>query len=74
MFAMGDDHAASVVHDGLRPRRVAARNILTAHTMRVHIALDHHINSVFITKFIEKRIVRVMAGTNGVDVRLLHKV
>ena len=74
MVAIADDHAACTVHDGLRPHRVAARNILAAHTMRFHIAFIHHIKSVFITKFIEKRIVRVMAGTNGVDVRLLHKV
>ena len=74
MVAVADDHAARTVHNGLRPHRVAARHILAAHTMRFHVAFIHHVKAVFIAKLIEKRIVRVMAGTDGVDIRLLHEV
>ncbi len=49
VVAIADHHAARAVNDGLRPHRITARYILAAHTMRLHIALIHDIEAVFIT-------------------------
>ena len=40
--------------------------------MRFEVSLSSKIQSVFITEFIPARIVRIMAGTNRIDVQLFH--
>ena len=41
-------------------------------TMGFQVCLIDHINTIFITELIDQRGIRIMAGTDGIDIILLH--
>ena len=40
--------------------------------MRLHVGLIHDINTVAVTERIPERIVRIMAGSDRIDIKLFH--
>ena len=42
--------------------------------MRLYVCLIHDVNTILITEFIERRIVRIMRSTDGIDVQLFHQL
>ena len=46
--------------------------VSVAHAVRFEIGFGHHVESVFVTQGIPIRVVRIVAGTYGVDVEVLH--
>ena len=62
--------ALDVRHDVLR--ELGKRLLFISHTMRFEVCLSGDVDTVFITKVIPARITWIVAGTNGVDVQLLH--
>ena len=53
-------------------RELGERFLIISHTMRFKVGLSSHIDSIFITEVIPARIIRIMTGTNSVDIQLLH--
>ena len=43
-----------------------------AHSVRFHIGLSHHINTILITQIIPIRIIRIMTSPDTVDIEFLH--
>ena len=75
-------HAASPVQDHLRKLRPVsgnrkgnilfpADNCIPA-SMGLHVGLIDHVKTIFITETVELRAVRIVTGTDSVDVVLLH--
>ena len=55
-------------------RELGERFLIISHTMRFKVCLSSHIDSIFITEVIPARIIRIMTGTNSVDIQLLHNL
>ena len=74
VVAVAKHHALHFIHNCVRPNRVAPGNALAAHAVAFHVAFVHHIEPVFVAKFIEKRVVGVVRSTNGVDICAFHQI
>ncbi len=48
------------------------RLLAVSHSMRLHVGLGYDIDTVFIAKLVPEVVIRVVAGTNGVQVEFLH--
>ena len=72
MVSVAQDHTLRPIHHCLCPHRIAPGDPLTPHAVRLYIALVHHVKAHLIAQIIKVRIVRIMAGTDGVDVRPFH--
>ena len=51
---------------------LSQRLVAIAHTVTLQISFSRHIESILVTKVIPTGIVRIVTGTNGIDVQLLH--
>ena len=61
------------LHDLLgKLRLLGSRIVAILETMALLVSLGNNIQSVLVAEIIPARIVRIMAGTNGIDVHALH--
>ena len=54
----------------VRPYR--QRLLPVTHSVGLHVCLGNHIDAVLVTKVVQEIVVRIVAGTDGVHVELLH--
>ena len=74
-------HGIGTIQHHIQPLRFVMRNYVSivfckfCHipgSMRFQVCLIDHINAIFITQFIDQRSIRVMTGSDRVDVVLFH--
>ena len=74
-------HGVCTVKHHIQPFRFVMRNDIgivfcklccVPGTMRFQICLIDHIDSILIAEFIDQRCIRIMAGTDRIDIVLLH--
>ena len=53
-------------------RLLGQRLVAVAHSVAFDIGFGHHIDAVYVAKFIPTRVVGIMTGTHGIDVQLFH--
>ena len=69
MIAVAQDHADLTIDIHRLPTLRAAKRVIP---MTLYISLIHHVETIAVAEFIEIFSVRIMRGTNEVDVGLLH--
>ena len=53
-------------------RLLGQRLVAVAHSVAFDIGFGHHVDAVYVAKFIPTRVVGIMTGTHGIDVQLFH--
>ena len=68
------DESVNAVVNGVVPIGVVCKCVEVgfAHSVRFNIRLVDYVKSVFFAHLEETRVVRIVRGTNGIDVMLLH--
>ena len=51
---------------------ICKRILVIEVSVTLDVSLSSHIDAIFITKVIPYRIIRIVTGTNGIDIKLLH--
>ena len=58
---------------GFLIRKILSQSfILVTHSVTLYICFGSYVNSVLITEFVPTGIVRIMAGSDSVDIMFLH--
>jgi hypothetical protein len=71
----GLDHVDDAVEVGRFPGRdLGQRFLVVTHAVGLDVRLADHVEAVFVAQLEEARVVRVVAGADGVDVEPLHLV
>ena len=73
MIVIPTDHSAySLKMSGLESRIIGKRLLAISHSVRLDVGLIDDIQSITVAKRIPERVIRIVAGTYGIDVQLLH--
>ena len=48
--------------------------VAVSHSVRFDVGFGHYINTVFVAEFVPEVVVRIVTGSYGVDVELLHNL